>query len=102
MPDGMRSDDDEHGPEEYIAVSLPEPGAADEVERLREITFHLMRAMASRAVIEQAKGVIVARERCTPDDAFEVLRRASQRENVAVRELAQQLVSNAARSAQER
>lgn len=91
----MRSEDDEGAADGYIAVSWPEPGAPDEVERLREITFHLTRAMASRAVIEQAKGVIVARERCTPDAAFEILRRASQRENVAVRELAQQLLTRA-------
>jgi AmiR/NasT family two-component response regulator len=94
----MRSDDGEREAEDYIVASMPEPGAADEAERLREITGHLIRAMASRAVIEQAKGVIVAREHCTLDEAFEMLRRASQRENVAVRQLAKQLVSNATRS----
>ncbi|MDP1819199.1 MAG: GAF and ANTAR domain-containing protein [Acidimicrobiales bacterium] len=34
----------------------------------------LMRAMESRAVIEQAKGVLMARQRCTADVAFDLLR----------------------------
>jgi hypothetical protein len=55
-------------------------------------------AMASRAVIEQAKGVLMARERCTPDDAFDMLRRASQRSNMKLRDIAQQIVDGVSRS----
>lgn len=58
-----------------------------------ELTHHLNIALESRAVIEQAKGVLVARERCTPDEAFEMLRRASQRENRKLREIAEDLVA---------
>ena len=39
-------------------------------------------------MIEQAKGVIMEQEGCTSEQAFDVLRKASQRSNVPVRELA--------------
>jgi hypothetical protein len=47
-------------------------------------------------VIEQAKGIIMARQRCGPDEAFELLRRASQRANVKVHALAAQIVEQIA------
>jgi hypothetical protein len=46
-------------------------------------------------VIEQAKGIIMAQSRCGAAEAFDTLRRASQRSNVPVRELAAQLVAMA-------
>jgi transcriptional regulator with GAF, ATPase, and Fis domain len=58
----------------------------------------LEEAMASRAVIEQAKGVLMARERCNPDEAFDMLRRASQRSNTKLRDIAQQIVDGVTRS----
>lgn len=49
--------------------------------------------MRSRAVIEQAKGVLMARSTdISPDEAFDLLRRASQRENVKLRDIAQRIV----------
>ena len=50
-------------------------------------------AMASRAVIEQAKGAIMAQNRCGPDRAFEILRVASMGRNVKLRDLARDLVT---------
>jgi AmiR/NasT family two-component response regulator len=52
--------------------------------------------MESMPVIEQAEGIIIAQSRCTPGEAFGLLRRASQRTNVPVRELAAQMVAQAA------
>jgi len=43
-------------------------------------------------VIEQAKAILMAQQRCDPDEAFDLLRRASQRFNVPVRVLAARLV----------
>lgn len=43
-------------------------------------------------VIEQAKGILMAQHECGPDEAFDLLRRASQRFNVPVRDLAARLV----------
>ena len=58
-----------------------------------ELGQHLNEAMKSRAVIEQAKGMLMARSpELSPDAAFEILRVASQRENVKLREVAQRIV----------
>lgn len=63
-----------------------------------ELSTQLTEAMASRAVIEQAKGILMGSQRCSSDEAFNVLARASQRENVKVRTIARRIVDNAARS----
>lgn len=58
-----------------------------------ELTEQLTEAMRSRAVIEQAKGLLMAASpHLSPDDAFDVLTRASQRENLKLRQIAQRLV----------
>jgi len=43
-------------------------------------------------VIEQAKGIVMAQQRCGPDEAFDLLRRASQRFNVKISVLAAQMI----------
>jgi GAF domain-containing protein len=57
----------------------------------------LQEALASRAVIEQAKGVLLGRHRCTPDEAFEVLVQRSQHENRKLRLVAEEVVREAQR-----
>jgi hypothetical protein len=47
-------------------------------------------------VIEQAKGILMAQYRCRPEEAFDLLRRASQRANVKVHVLATQIVEQIA------
>ncbi len=49
--------------------------------RLRVEVAGLQRAMESRATIEQAKGILMAAEHCSPSAAFDILTRASQRQN---------------------
>ncbi|CAN5278075.1 GAF and ANTAR domain-containing protein [soil metagenome] len=46
----------------------------------------------SRDVIGMAKGMIIARQNVSEEEAFDILRRASQRTNVKLRELAERLV----------
>jgi GAF domain-containing protein len=53
---------------------------------------NLALAMEHRAEIEQAKGILMATQRCTADQAFDLLRRASQRENRKLRDIAADLV----------
>lgn len=60
----------------------------------RTLAQQLEEALESRAVIEQAKGVLMGQRDCSADDAFEMLRRASQRENVKLREVAQRIVTS--------
>ncbi|HEX3005392.1 MAG TPA: ANTAR domain-containing protein [Angustibacter sp.] len=55
----------------------------------------LRRALTSRATIEQAKGIVMAERRCSPDDAFEILRRLSNDSNVRVADVALALVYKA-------
>jgi hypothetical protein len=63
----------------------------------REILHHsafarLQARMDTMPVIEQAKGVLMAQHRCGPEEAFDLLRRASQRANVKVSDLAARIV----------
>lgn len=54
---------------------------------------HLERALLSRDVIGQAKGILMERLKVTPDDAFEILRSSSQHLNVKLREVARELTA---------
>jgi anti-anti-sigma factor len=60
-----------------------------------ELAEGLQTALLTRAVIEQAKGLLMA---ATPeldaDGAFDILRRESQRENVKLRDIAQRIVDS--------
>jgi GAF domain-containing protein len=58
---------------------------------------HMQKAMNSRAVIEQAKGIIMGDRRCTPDQAFAILTKLSQDTNRKLRDVAAALVENAYR-----
>jgi GAF domain-containing protein len=58
----------------------------------KELADQLQNALESRAVIEQAKGILMAREGISADRAFDVLVRASQRENRKLRDIAGELV----------
>jgi GAF domain-containing protein len=60
---------------------------------------HLEQALSSRELIGQAQGILMERERITPDQAFDVLRRASQHLNVKLRVVAQRLVDTGERPA---
>jgi len=54
---------------------------------------HLERALDSRAVIDQAKGILMERFKLTAEQAFQVLTRVSMESNVKVRELAERFVA---------
>jgi hypothetical protein len=56
----------------------------------------LVARLESMPVIEQAKGIVMAQQGCGPEEAFDLLRRASQRTNVKLSELAAQIVEQVA------
>jgi transcriptional regulator with GAF, ATPase, and Fis domain len=60
-----------------------------------QLSTGLAEAMRSRAVIEQAKGILMGAEGVDEEEAFSILARASQRENVKLREIAQRIVHTA-------
>jgi len=65
----------------------------------RTLSEGLGEAMKNRAVIEQAKGILMAAQHCGEQEAFDLLVRASQRENLKLRDIAMRLVTTAAQSA---
>lgn len=60
-------------------------------EALELFGRQLHEALSSRDLIGQAKGILMERLKLTPEDAFDFLRRASQRLNVKLVEVAQRL-----------
>jgi transcriptional regulator with GAF, ATPase, and Fis domain len=56
-------------------------------------------ALTSRSVIDQAIGILVAQQQCSVEDAFALLRHASQGRNVKLRDVAAQIVASAQRRA---
>jgi GAF domain-containing protein len=63
----------------------------------RSLSENLAEAMESRATIEQAKGIIMASTGTDPDGAFAVLKEQSQRENIKVRDIAEEIVRRSQR-----
>ena len=59
----------------------------------RQLVVNLQSALESRAVIEQAKGILVAEHGCDPEVAFKELSRISQNTNRKVRDIAADLVA---------
>jgi AmiR/NasT family two-component response regulator len=65
---------------------------------LQTTTGNLEEALRSRAVIEQAKGIVMAHHGGSPDEAFARLVKLSNQHNVKVRDLAGLLVEGGAAS----
>ncbi|WP_020500254.1 ANTAR domain-containing protein [Sciscionella marina] len=63
-------------------------------ERNQQQSQRVLDALASRAAIEQAKGVIMGIRNCDPNAAWDVLRAVSQEVNLKLRELATALVEH--------
>lgn len=74
---------------EHASAVLDNAIALTVAERTNE---QLQEALATREVIGQAQGILVARQGCTIDEAFVLLREASQRSNRRLRDIARELV----------
>jgi GAF domain-containing protein len=57
-----------------------------------ELVQQLQQALESRAAIDQAKGILMAQSRIGPDEAFNILVRASQNQNRKLRAIAAEIV----------
>jgi GAF domain-containing protein len=79
----------------YVAVALQNMRL---YETTRELAQNLDTAMRSRAVIEQAKGILMSQRRCDSAEAFTLLAAASQRANRKVRDIAQAIVDGVHRT----
>jgi len=67
-------------------------------QSLADLAAQLKVAVRSRAVIDQAKGIIMAQNHCSSEEAFLMLARTSQNRNLKLRYLAEQLVASVAQS----
>ena len=76
------------------SVALNAAHSLEDEERRIE---NLHSALSSREVIGQSQGILMERERILADQAFDVLRRASQYLNIKLREVAQTLVDTGER-----
>ncbi|WP_233488612.1 GAF and ANTAR domain-containing protein [Blastococcus sp. TF02-09] len=73
----------------YAAIAA---GNVHAYQSARDKAENLELALESRAVIDQAKGVLVERYQLTPDRAFQLLARASMNSNRKVRDIADHLM----------
>jgi transcriptional regulator with GAF, ATPase, and Fis domain len=60
-------------------------------------SVNMAAAMEHRGVIEQAKGILMAAHRCSPDEAFTLLRQRSQAANRKLRDIAIEIVADVQR-----
>jgi hypothetical protein len=89
-PDAFSDEDQEFGSilAAFVAVAVAMAYRRDEVDR-REAALH--RGLSTRDVIGQAKGILMERQRLSAGEAFDLLRRASQRLNRKLADVAQRL-----------
>jgi transcriptional regulator with GAF, ATPase, and Fis domain len=76
---------------EQAAMVLANAGALASAELAKQ---HLEEALNTRDLIGQAKGILMARQGVTAQEAFDVLRRASQRSGRKLRDIAVEVASN--------
>lgn len=63
--------------------------------RAQDLAANLALALENRDVIGQAKGILIITQKLGPEEAFDVLRRASQRSNRKLHEIAREMVDRA-------
>jgi GAF domain-containing protein len=73
----------------YAAVAIAN---MQTYQHARDMADNLQVALETRAVIDQAKGVLIERLKVTPDQAFQMLAQVSMRTNVKLRDVAERLV----------
>ena len=65
---------------------------ATQVRRASEFTDQLRSALSSRSTIDIACGVIMGQNRCSYDEAFDILARASSHRNMKLRQIAESIL----------
>jgi len=75
---------------------LPDGSSSqNDLEDCRDEIRDLRAALVTRPVIDQAKGLLIAKHGCSPERAFQMLAEASQRENRKLRDIAKAMVEGA-------
>ncbi|MFJ7769785.1 GAF and ANTAR domain-containing protein [Streptomyces sp. NPDC097107] len=92
-PDGF-ADADLAGLRLIAAQATGAIALAQRIADAQEFARDLETAMRSRSVIDQAIGAIMAQQRCDAEQAFGILRNASQNRNIKLRDLCRDLVTS--------
>ncbi len=85
----MASADD--APEPDVTPTLED--VLEELAACQDRLAHMEQTLEARDLIGQAKGFLMADRGITADEAFDVLRRASQRLNIKLRDVAAMIVA---------
>ena len=91
-PNAFAEDDVRLGEEvaAFVAIAV---GNAEAAARATTDVTNMRQAMVSRSVIEQAKGILMERYKVTAEQAFTLLTHASQRSNLKLRDIAEELAT---------
>ena len=79
----------------FVAHAAAALANAQAYTAARTLSEQLRTALESRAVIEQAKGVLMRDNRCDAEAAFDMLKHASQHTNRKLRDVAATIVADA-------
>ncbi|WP_432054394.1 ANTAR domain-containing response regulator [Streptomyces sp. bgisy022] len=93
--DPLRTPAPEPVPEDGPTTSAVALERAEQLHVLRAEVEQLRQAIVSRPVIDQARGILMATHGCTSDEAWHILREASQLSNTKLRTVAAALTAGA-------
>ncbi|WP_342023332.1 GAF and ANTAR domain-containing protein [Arthrobacter citreus] len=79
---------------DYAAEAAVTLRVAVQIAGYRETNDDMRSAMQSRTAIDVAVGIVAGQNRCTQEQAFSILRRASSNQNVKLRSLAERVVES--------
>jgi hypothetical protein len=80
---------------DYVEQSSKGLRLAVRIAEHMQTAANLRAAMESRTVIDVATGIIIAQNRCTQEEAIELIKKASSNRNVKLRAVAQAIVESA-------
>ena len=83
-----------HRVAEYAAEAAATLQVAVQIAAYRDTNDSLRTAMESRTAIDVAVGIVAGQNRCTQEQAYSILRRASSNQNIKLRALAERVVES--------
>ena len=87
------TDTDEHEARSWAGQASGALSVAWRMSERNDQVDHLNRGMVTRQVIGQAVGLLMSQRRCTAEEAFALLKGASQRSNEKLRDVAERMIS---------
>ncbi|EFL31908.1 conserved hypothetical protein [Streptomyces viridochromogenes DSM 40736] len=93
--DPLHSEPAPDAPAPALGSSVVSLERAERLHVLQEEVEQLRQAIASRPVIDQARGILMATHGCTSDEAWHILRETSQLSNTKLREVAAAVTASA-------